>query len=123
MLDIIGGNGIYVVYYNQVKNNVITFNKEDGIYADSGNQIVDNNIVNNSNETYGRGIYVNSSGNRIDSNHIVSNRIGIYFADSGNWYGRNTFKYNSGGNTSGSAPADPGSPYTNQDVLNLRVMH
>ncbi len=108
------GNGITSAPGCTIKDNVLVANAQDGIVVASNCQVTGNTISGHLNSTYGRGINVQGTGTRIDSNHIANNRIGINFSSNKNWYGRNTFSSDSGGNTSGTPPADPGSPYTNQ---------
>lgn len=95
-----------------ISGNNVYGNNGDGILVSSDCQVIGNTISNHWDGTYGRGIRVYSSRNRIDSNHIVNNRVGIQFEYSTNWYGRNSFSGNSF-DTSGSAPVAPGIPYTN----------
>ncbi|MDI6782931.1 MAG: right-handed parallel beta-helix repeat-containing protein [bacterium] len=106
--------GIFAMDGCTVTGNSINNNGQNGIYLSSKNYIAGNTIADNTSATYGRGLWVDSTRNRIDSNHIVNNRIGIQFNFATNWYGRNTFSGNAAGNTTGDVPVDPAAAYVNQ---------
>ncbi len=108
-------DGIDVWSNCYLKDNTVLNNTGTGISVEGSNCLVVGNTITGQNSTFGLAIKCLGVGNRIDSNHITNNHYGIEFQFATNWYGRNTFNNNSGGNVIGSSvPADPGSPYNNQ---------
>ncbi len=95
-----------------IRDNMVYENSVAGIICQTDCQVVGNSVSYHI-TGLGYGISVNGAGTRVDNNHITSNNYGIYFTSASNWYGRNTFSFNLH-ITGGTAPADPGSPYTNQ---------
>lgn len=104
--------GIQAVNRCNIRDNTVAENQIYGIVSQTDCQVV-GNMISYQISSSGYGIYQNGVGTRIDNNHITSCNVGIYFTSATNWYGRNTFSYNLS-ITGGTAPSDPGSPYTNE---------